>query len=194
MEQYPRDAVIPQSGGGVLRDFGSHVIDQALLLFGPARSVYAEVNLLPEQEGLDNRFFCALHHRSGVSSHLWGDWTLQGAPSPRFRVAGSAGTFVIESDDGQTDLLLSGRTPATEGEGWGRVAEARWGRLYRAGDAGAGATIATEPGNWNAFYSSFGRAVRGEAPVPVDPWQVVAALRVLDAARASAADGRVVKL
>jgi hypothetical protein len=54
--------------------------------------------------------------------------------------------------------------------------------------------MATEAGNWGAFYSLFGRAVRGEIPVPVDPWQVVAALRVLDAARLSAADGRVVNL
>ena len=31
------------SGGGILRDFGSHLVDQALLLFGPVASVYGEV-------------------------------------------------------------------------------------------------------------------------------------------------------
>ncbi|EGH50022.1 oxidoreductase, partial [Pseudomonas syringae pv. pisi str. 1704B] len=32
------------SGGGVLRDLGSHLVDQALVLFGPVERVYAELH------------------------------------------------------------------------------------------------------------------------------------------------------
>ena len=42
--------------------------------------------------------------------------------------------------------------------------------------------------------SAFAAAVRGEAGVPVDPWDVVAGIDVLDAARTSAATGRTVEL
>ena len=47
MEQYPPPGGFSTTGGGVLRDFGSHVADQALQLFGPAAAVYAEVHVRP---------------------------------------------------------------------------------------------------------------------------------------------------
>ena len=49
MEQHPPGSMFSLTGGGVLRDFGSHVVDQALQLFGPADSVYAQTHLVPEQ-------------------------------------------------------------------------------------------------------------------------------------------------
>jgi predicted dehydrogenase len=50
------------------------------------------------------------------------------------------------------------------------------------------------PGAWHEFSAGLARALRGEAPLPVHPWDSVAGLEVLDAARVSAATGRVVEL
>src|SRR5213078_3862234 len=69
MEQYPPPGGFSATGGGVLRDFGSHVVDQALQLFGPAATVYAEVRVRPDS-GFDDRFFLSLRHAAGVTSHL----------------------------------------------------------------------------------------------------------------------------
>jgi predicted dehydrogenase len=190
MEQYPPPGGFSATGGGVLRDFGSHVVDQALRLLGPAAAVYAEVHVRPE-DGFDDRFFLALTHAAGVTSHLRGDWTLHGAPGPRFRVTGSAGTFAVESDDGQSERLLGARTE--EPGPFGTVPETRWGRIYR-GEGIPPEPVPAEPGRWSSFYSAFARAVRGEGPVPVDPRDAVAALEVLDAARVSAARGEVIRL
>lgn len=187
MEQYPPAAGTSFTGGGVLRDFGSHLVDQALVLFGPVRSVYADVHAPPDQGGFDDRFFVALHHHCGVTTHLWGDWSLQGAPGPRFRILGSAGTYAVNSDDGRGDPLLSGRTPATEGDAWGTVPEALWGTTYR---RGVGEPVPAEGCAWPSFYTTFAAALRGEGPVPVNPWDAVTALEVLDAARISAAQGQ----
>ena len=44
------------------------------------------------------------------------------------------------------------------------------------------------------FYTSFAHAVRGRGAVPVDPWDAVAGLEVLEAAQTSAATGQVVAL
>jgi predicted dehydrogenase len=44
------------------------------------------------------------------------------------------------------------------------------------------------------FYTSFANAVRGRGTVPVDPWDAVAGLKVLEAAQRSAATGQVVAL
>jgi predicted dehydrogenase len=55
-------------------------------------------------------------------------------------------------------------------------------------------TVPTVPGAWHTFYPAFAAAVRGTGAVPVDPWDAVASLTVLDAARRSATEGVVVKL
>jgi predicted dehydrogenase len=195
MEQYPPPGGFSVTGGGVLRDFGSHVTDQALQLFGPAAAVYAEVHVRPE-DGFDDRFFLSVRHAGGVTSHLRGDWTLHGASGPRFRVTGRTGTFTIESDDGQSERLLGGETAEDDPFGpipFGAVPEARWGRIYRGEDVPP-QPVPAETGRWSSFYSAFARAVRGAGPLPVDPRDAVAALEVLDAARISAARGEVVRL
>jgi len=189
MEQYPPAEGFATTGGGVLRDFGSHVTDQALQLFGPAAAVYAETHVT--SNGFDDGFFLSLRHAGGVVSHLRGDWALRGAPGPRFLVTGSAGTFAVEPDDGQAAWLLSGRSAGDEA--FGTVPRERWGRIYRGEDVEP-EPVPAERGRWSAFYSAFARAVRGEGPLPVDLRDAVAALEVLDAARASAARGQVVRL
>ena len=176
------------AGGGTLLDLGSHLVDQALVLGGPAASVYAEVHA--EDGHLDDDVFLALTHESGLRSHLWAS-SRQGAPGPRFRVTGAEGTYVVGGLDGQEARLLAGRSPATDGGDWGSEPPEVWGRLFR-GDEGE--VVPTERGRWDSFYEGFAAAVRGDGPLPVDPWDAVATATVLDAARASAATGQVVAL
>ena len=44
IEQFTPPDGITASGGGILLDLGSHLVDQALALFGPVTSVYAELD------------------------------------------------------------------------------------------------------------------------------------------------------
>jgi predicted dehydrogenase len=187
-ERFAPDPGPSASGGGTLRDFGSHLVDQALVLFGPARSVYAEMHSREDAEALDDDVFLAVTHASSVLSHLWGSWR-QSAPGPRFRVTGTAASYVVVPDmDGQEDLLVTGRSPATYAA-WGTEPEERWGRISRAGES---TPLASERGAWNLFYPAFAAAVRSGGPMPVDPWDAVATAEVLDAARQSARTGRVI--
>ncbi len=50
------------------------------------------------------------------------------------------------------------------------------------------------PGDWPAFYAGLRDALRSGGPPPVDPRDALAALRVLDVARTSAASRAVVAL
>ena len=187
-ERLAPDPGPPAAGGGTLRDFGSHLVDQALVLLGPVASVYAEWR--QRDSGLDDDVFVALTHSGGARSHLWGSWS-QGAPGPRFRVTGTTGSYVVGGVDGQEDALLAGHTPATLGDGWGAEPADRWGRVHRGDD---GEPVPTLPGAWHTFYPAFAAAVRGTGPVPVEPQDAVATATVLDAARRSATEGVVVDL
>jgi predicted dehydrogenase len=186
-----RQAGPPASGGGTLLDFGSHLVDQALQLLGPVRTVYAEIRYRDALGGLDDDVFVALTHGGGARSHLWGSW-VQSAPGPRFRVTGTEATYVVDvSMDIQEELLVTGRTPASEGDAWGVEPQDRWGRVH---DGSAAVPQPTERGRWDTYYPAFAAAVRGSDPVPVDPRDAVSTAEVLDAARASAARRELVHL
>jgi predicted dehydrogenase len=176
------------SGGGTLRDFGSHLADQALFLLGPVTSVYAEFTV--RDNGLDDDVFVAFTHENGARSHWSGGWR-QAAPGPRYRVTGTTGTFILQAADTQEDLLLAGATPATLGDEWGVEPESTWGHLHREGGT---EVVPTLRGRWDTFYPSFARAVRGEGPLPVQSRDAVATATVLDAARVSAQTGAVVSV
>jgi predicted dehydrogenase len=188
IEQYTPAGGIPESGGGILLDLGAHVVDQALLLFGRARSVYAE---LDDAGGRPGRFFIALRHASGVVSHLVGDMVLHGLPGKRFRVFGTTGSYDVDAFDGQADELMAGGSPTASGHAWGLVPPERWGRLHIEHTT---RPWPSERGDWRVFYTSFADAVRGRGAVPVDPRDAVAGLEVLAAAQRSAATGQVVEL
>jgi predicted dehydrogenase len=189
VERYSPKSVGKASGGGMLRDLGSHLVDQALLLFGPVSRVYAELDFVADSP-LDHAFFVSLTHANGVVSHLWGS-CLQNCPGPRFRVSGSTGCYSVEGLDGQEAATLAGLSPKSEGENWGVEEHRRWG-WFEQGEQRE--RIPSERGCWNEFYRQFQDAVVGAGPNPVQPRDAVASALVMDAARLSAEQGRVINL
>lgn len=178
----------PAEAGGLLYDLGSHLVDQALTLFGPATHVHAELDARRSGAQTDDDTFVALTHADGTRSHLWMSATAADL-GPRFRVLGSEGAYVTFGLDGQEDALRSGRTP--KDTDWGVTPADRYGRLGAGDDAAAFPTL---PGRYQAYYADIAEALHGRAPVPVEPRDAVAALTVLEAARRSAAEGRTVEL
>lgn len=182
-----RESAAPEDAGGLLFDLGSHLIDQALYLFGRPSSVYAEIDRRRPGVGADDDVFVALDHAGGVRSHLW---TSAVAPQlgPRFRVLGSRAAYVKFGMDVQEDALRLGGRPT--GRGWGREPREMWGSLGAADEA---RRIRTKPGNYRAFYQGVLRALREGAPPPVDPMDAVDVIEVIEAAMRSAHHGTVVR-
>ena len=175
-----RESTSPALGGGQLLDLGSHLVDQALVLFGAVTHVYAEVDARRGAPGDDDAFL-ALRHAHGVISHLRAS-AITAAPGPRLRVLGTQAAFEVRDLDGQEDALRSGARPDHVPD-WGSEPEARWGRLVTGEES---APVPSERGDWPRFYALLVRALRdGNAP-PVDPHDAVATLRILEAARCSA--------
>lgn len=166
----------PAEGGGILYDLGSHLIDQACVLFGPVVSVYAEVNRRRPGVQVDDDAFVALTHASGVRSHLWMS-ALAAEHDLRMRVLGNRAAYLKHGMDVQEDALRAGR--AADEPGWGEEPPERWGRVGAAQDW---APVRTEPGRYPEFYARMAAAVRGEGPVPVRPEDAVETLRLIETA------------
>ncbi|MFP8943315.1 Gfo/Idh/MocA family oxidoreductase [Streptomyces fenghuangensis] len=184
-----RESGDPAELGGLLYDLGSHVVDQALTLFGPAVSVYAESDARRPGAEADDDTFIALHHASGTRSHLWVSSTAA-ALGPRFRVLGSRAAYVKYGLDPQEDALRAGARPAP-GEPWGAEAESAWGTLGAADDV---RPVPSRNGDYPAYYAAVAAALREGGEPPVTAREAAEALRVLEAARTSAAEGRTVRL
>lgn len=190
-ERFDSAAGLPAAGGGILFDFGSHLVDQALHVFGPVESVYAETGPLGHPLGREQRFFAALRHVDGVVSHLYGDW-VQGAPEARFRLTGADGTFVVGPGmDGQELALIAGGSPGVAGEHWGTEPESAWGWLQRGADL---TPVPSQRGRWDLLYDGFARSVRDGSLPPVLVTEAIECLTVLEACGESARTGRSVVL
>lgn len=189
-----RESGDPQEIGGLLYDLGSHVVDQALALFGPAAQVYAESDVRRPGAAADDDTFLAVTHTNGVRSHLYVSATTAQL-GPRFRVLGSAAGYVKYGLDPQEAALREGARPTADGP-WGVEDEALWGRLG-SGESpltGGGTPVRTLPGDYPAYYAAVADALRGKGDNPVTALQAAAALDVLEAARRSARDGVTVTL
>jgi predicted dehydrogenase len=175
-----RERADPEEAGGVLFDLGSHLIDQALVLFGEVESVYAEVDRRRPGAEVDDDVFLALSHRSGVRSHLWMSQTAA-QPGPRLHVLGQKAAYVKWGLDVQEGALRAGALPG--GPDWGREPPEAWGTLGAGDDT---RLIETEPGDYTAFYRGVVEALREEAPPPVGAADAVRVLELIETARAQA--------
>ncbi|MBA3341562.1 MAG: Gfo/Idh/MocA family oxidoreductase [Gemmatimonadaceae bacterium] len=177
-----------EEAGGLLYDLGSHLIDQALVLFGPASHVYAELDRRRPSVEVDDDAFVALIHASGVRSHLFMS-AVAAQPGPRFRLLGSRAAYVKYGLDVQEAALRS--NPRLDATGFGEDPRDAWGLL---GSGDEARPIPTEVGGYQRFYEAVGKALRTSGPPPVDPAGAVAVLEIIEAAQRSAADRRVIAL
>lgn len=176
----------PAELGGVLFDIGTHLVDQALVLFGPVEQVFAQARARRHLAKVEDSAFVVLQHRGGVHSRLWMSMNARQQGS-RFRLRGTDGEFSKDGLDPQEGQLKRGVRPRDAG--YGRDARAAWGTLVDS--AGMSMRIPTLPGNYVAFYEELALAIRGTARAPVDPSDAAEGLRVLAAAVRSARSGSV---
>jgi predicted dehydrogenase len=170
-----RERGTPGLAGGLLYDLGSHLIDQALHLFGPVTEVYAELDRRRSGIEVDDDVFVALTHTSGVRSHLTATM-LSAQPLARMRVLGSRAAYLKVHGDVQEAALRSGERP--DNPGWGAEPREHWGLL---GVGAAAVPVRSEPGAYQQFYVGVVAALRDGAPPPVDPQDAVAGLEIIEA-------------
>lgn len=171
-----KDEVPLSEAGGILHDLGAHLVDQALQLFGPVRDVHAELarHTHPEASDAEQDAFVSLLHENGVRSRLWMNG-LAGQVGPRFHVLGSEAAYTKWGLDGQEPALDAGTSPTDPA--YGVEPRKDWGVL---GTDGALTPVPAERGDYPAFYRELAACLRDGGPLPVDPADSVAALRIIE--------------
>ncbi|MFJ6078910.1 Gfo/Idh/MocA family oxidoreductase [Pseudarthrobacter sp. NPDC092419] len=179
----------PGEGGGVLFDLGTHLIDQALQLFGPARVVHAELETRRPDARAEDDAFLVLRHDSGVTSHLTMN-LMCAQQGHRFRVLGSGGGYTKNGVDPQEPYIAAGGSPLDPD--FGREAPEWAGQLGRDGHLDA---LPTERGAYSEFYRILADRILPDkilagpapaAPLPVSPEDAVGVLEIIEEARALA--------
>jgi scyllo-inositol 2-dehydrogenase (NADP+) len=187
-----REFPAAEEAGGLLFDLGSHVIDQALQLFGQPVSVYAEVEKQRPGAQVDDDTFVALSFANGLHAHLWMSLVARN-PGPRFRIYGLRGTYEKWGVDPQEDALQSGMRPGDPH--WGVEPRERWGHISAdVNGLHIDGSLETPPGAYERFYALLRDALLTGGPPPVDPADAVASLRIIEAAQQSARSRSVVEL
>lgn len=182
----------PEEAGGLLFDLGSHLIDQALVLFGNPSTVYAEVERRRVGVQVDDDTFVALQFAGGVRAHLWMSAVTR-IPGPRMRISGLRGTYEKWGLDPQENALRDGMRPGHPD--WGREPREKWGHLSTdISGIHIDGPIEMLPGAYEQFYTFLRVALVMGGPPPVDPLEAIDALRVIEAAQESARNGIMVDL
>jgi len=183
-----RESVSANEGGGLLFDLGSHLIDQACVLFGSPTSVYCELDKRREGVLSDDDMFVALEFDGGVRAHLYAN-IVSAIPGPRYRVMAMNGGYEKSGLDPQEDALRAGLTPKETS--WGVEDPQLSGKLAieKSGEV-ITETLVSEKGCYQNFYSAVVEAAAGNAHVPVDPEDALKTISIIEHARQSAQLGR----
>jgi scyllo-inositol 2-dehydrogenase (NADP+) len=171
-----QDTTTTSQGAGIVFDLGSHLVDQALQLFGPAALSAAELSILRRGGVSADEAFLSLLHDNGTRSHLTMS-RFATRSGPRFRVLGSQAGYVVDGLDGQEPALVAGAKPTDPD--FGLAPEDAWGTLGIDGSDPPPARVPTERGNYAGFYEGAAATIRDGATPPVDPADALATLRII---------------
>lgn len=179
----------PAEATGIVYDLGSHIIDQALHLFGMPQAVFADMMKQRPSSQVDDYFEILLYYQ-GTRVRLKGGYVVK-QPVPAYAIHGTQGSFLKERGDVQETNLQAGRYNGPEG--WGQEPDTLRGTLTTIGaDSDNTKLVETLPGNYALFYDALYRAIRNDAPEPVTAADGINVITIIEAAYKSYNDKRVV--
>ncbi len=174
-------------GAGILYNLGSHMIDQALVLFGMPKTLFAKLSIQRAGGQAPDAYHLILGYESMQVvlklSYLVRD---QG---PRYKVLGSEGTFTKYGLDPQEDLLKLGVSP--DNSRIGQEPETDWGTLDTViNGLPIRGTVASETGDYTRFYDNLYQALQGKEALAVPAAEALSVIRLIELAYRSNDSGQ----
>jgi predicted dehydrogenase len=178
-------------GSGLLYDLGSHLIDQAVCLFGLPAEISADLRAQRQNSQIVDNFHLMLHYpnlrvilRAGM---------LVREPGPRYKLYGNKGSFLKYGLDVQEEALKADRAPK-DAENWGKEPEEIWGNLNtELNGLHITGKVESETGDYTAFYSNVYNALLGEEELQVKPEQARDTIKIIELAMKSHEERRALK-
>ena len=184
-----------KSGGGLTYNLGSHLIDQAILLFGMPEAVFADIDILRTDGKVDDYFMIRFIRPSlapDVKVTLKASYLMREA-EPRFVLHGTLGSYIKHGVDKQEAALLRGELP--DQPCWGEETEAELGWIHTEID---GQEISRKypgiPGNYGEFYQNIYEHLRLGKPLQTDARDILNVIRVIEAAYRSREERKIIEL
>lgn len=177
------------AGSGIWFDLGSHLLDQALQLFGKPQSLLADLCAM-RQNSQTTDYFHAILYYSDKRIILHGSM-VTAAETPRYVIHGTKGSYIKHGLDPQEDRLKAGERPP----------QADWGYDMRDGvltlvqdDMMAEQSLLTIPGNYPAYYAGIRDAINGDGENPVPASEAITVMELLELGQESSLQQRALPL
>jgi len=169
----------PTPGVGTLYDLGSHLIDQALVLFGMPKALYADLGINRPGSKVVDYFDLKLFYESSRVI-LKSSYFVREA-LPGYVLHGSKGSFIKAKTDVQENDLLAGKLPGTAN--WGIEPEQERGFLHTEKDGKIiRELVPSLRGNYMDYYDSLYEAIRNDKTVPVTGTEGMRVIKLIEAA------------
>lgn len=179
------------TGTGTLYNLGSHMIDQALVLFGKPDWVFADVRNMRTAGKIDDSFDIWMAYPD-VKVKVCGSYLVR-EPGPRYTLHGTEGSFLKWGIDPQEEALKAGKLPGLPE--WGEEPEEEWGLLHtRIEGKDYRGRYHTVPGDYTQFYDNLYLAIRHNEPLAVKPEESALGIKIIEACFESAQRKKVVKV
>jgi len=188
---YKKHKEVAQAGTGALYDLGSHLIDQALTLFGMPEALWADIRNIRSTSVVDDYFELVLYYNN-LRVRLKCNYLVREA-LPAYVLHGRKGSFIKTKSDIQEALLLKGLLP--DAPDWGAEAPAEWGLLHTEIDGEiVKKFLPGSNGNYMDYFQGIYEALVNGAPNPVQPEDAINVIRVIETAFESSKERKVVSM
>ena len=169
-------------GGGIWFDLGSHLVDQAICLFGLPDSVTGRCLTSRENSEVTDYFHVILHYKQ-FEAVLHAS-SFAAGPNRRFYMEGTKGSFIKYGFDPQEEQLKKGISPSEKGFGAERPQE--YGTLYHENKK---RQVETEVGCYQHFYVGIANAIKNGIDCPVNCEDAINVIKILELAEESSRAG-----
>lgn len=178
-------------GSGILYDLGSHLIDQALCLFGIPEELFAHLQVQrPGGKSIDEFELLLLY--PGLKVTLKAGMLVR-EPLPHFILSGTKGSFVKFGMDTQEAALKNGSNPFYS-PNWGEEPDTIWGNINtEINGVHQHGRIKSETGDYRAFFENVYNAIRLNEPLMVTAQQARDTIKIIQLAMQSHIEKRILR-
>lgn len=170
----------PGAGTGNLYDLGSHLLDQAIQLFGMPDELFAVMDIIRKKSKVDDFFDVILFYQNHLKVRVHGSY-LSPDFLPGYIFYGEKGAFFKYKTNVQEEILSKGILPGSKN--WGAEPSQQNGTLITyEGKTSSVTRIPSPNGNYGEFYNLLFDAIRKNKPVPVSATDAIRVVHLIECA------------